>query len=135
MLHLNENKQPDHTSYYLFLLHYGLFFQNLERDFIQTNMHTTVARKLIDWKSSKMYALNSSTSLYFVDFDRAKWSLSKENVKSWKNWLVIYSTHRPSYTQVEFINAGSLQLKMVVSICSQFKNPSSNWQHFPKNGI
>ena len=37
MLHLNENKQPDHL-----FLHYGWFLQNLGKDFIRTNMHTTV---------------------------------------------------------------------------------------------
>ena len=41
MLHLNENKQPVHMRYHLFL-HYGWFLQNLGKDFIRTNMHTTV---------------------------------------------------------------------------------------------
>ena len=41
LLHLNENKQPVHMRYHLFL-HYGWFLQNLGKDFIQTNMHTTV---------------------------------------------------------------------------------------------
>ena len=40
-LYLNENKQAVHMRYHLFL-HYGWFLQNLEKDFIRTNMHTTV---------------------------------------------------------------------------------------------
>ena len=43
MYHLNENKQPAHMRYHLFL-HYGWFLQNLGKDFIRTNMHTTVPR-------------------------------------------------------------------------------------------
>ena len=39
--YLNENKQPDHMRYHLFL-HYGWFLQNLGKYFIQTNMHMTV---------------------------------------------------------------------------------------------
>ena len=39
--HLNENKQPVHMRYHLFL-HYEWFLQNLGKDFIRTNMHTTV---------------------------------------------------------------------------------------------
>merc|ERR1711971_1205233 len=41
LLHLNENKQPVHMRYHLFL-QYGFFLQNLGKDFIRTNMHTTV---------------------------------------------------------------------------------------------
>ena len=44
LLHLNENKQPVHMRYYLFL-QYGWFLQNLGKDFIRTNMHTTVGGK------------------------------------------------------------------------------------------
>ena len=42
LLHLNENKQPVHMRYHLFL-QYEWFLQNLEKDFIRTNMHTTVS--------------------------------------------------------------------------------------------
>ena len=42
LLHLDENKQAVHMRYHLFL-QYGWFLQNLGKDFIQTNMHTTVA--------------------------------------------------------------------------------------------
>jgi hypothetical protein len=35
-----DNKQPVHMRYHLFL-HYGWFPQNLGKDFIRTNMHTT----------------------------------------------------------------------------------------------
>ena len=41
LLHLNENKQPIQMRYHLFL-QYGWFNQNLGKDFIPTNMHTTV---------------------------------------------------------------------------------------------
>jgi hypothetical protein len=41
LLHLNENKQPIHMKNNLFL-QYGWFLQNLGKDFIRTNMHTTV---------------------------------------------------------------------------------------------
>ena len=41
LFHLNENKQPVHMRYHLFL-RYGWFLQNLAKDFIPTNMHTTV---------------------------------------------------------------------------------------------
>ena len=37
----NENHLGFYMRYHLFL-HYGCFFQNLEKDFIRTNMHTTV---------------------------------------------------------------------------------------------
>ena len=42
LLHFNENKQPVHMRYHLFL-QYGWFLQNLGKDFTRTNMHTTVA--------------------------------------------------------------------------------------------
>ena len=41
MLHLNENEQPIHMRYHLFL-HHGWLLQNLGKDFVRTNMHTTV---------------------------------------------------------------------------------------------
>ena len=41
LLHLNKDKQPVHMRYHLFL-QYGWFLQNLGKDFIRTNMHTTV---------------------------------------------------------------------------------------------
>ena len=41
LLHLKVNKLGVHMRYHLFL-HYGWFLQNLGKDFIQTNMHTTV---------------------------------------------------------------------------------------------
>ena len=37
----NENYIGFHMRYHLFL-HYGWFLQNIEKDFIRTNMHTTV---------------------------------------------------------------------------------------------
>ena len=50
--HLNENKQPIHMRYHLFL-HYGWFLHNLGKDFIRTNMHTTA---LIEpWLSRTIY--------------------------------------------------------------------------------
>ena len=41
MLDLNENMQPIHMRYHLFLNH-GWFLQNRGKDLILTNMHTTV---------------------------------------------------------------------------------------------
>ena len=41
LLYLNENKQPVHMRYHLFL-RYGWFLQNHGKEFIRTNMHTTV---------------------------------------------------------------------------------------------
>ena len=38
----NENQLGFHMWYHLFL-HYGWFLQNLGKDFIRTNMHTTVS--------------------------------------------------------------------------------------------
>ena len=40
-LHLNENKQPFHMRYHFFL-HIGHFLQNLGKEAVRTNMHTTV---------------------------------------------------------------------------------------------
>ena len=37
----NENNLGFHMRYHFFL-HYGWFLQNLGKDFIRTNMHTTV---------------------------------------------------------------------------------------------
>ena len=49
MLYLNENKQPVHMRYHLYL-QYGWFLQNLGKDFIRTNMHMTVCcLKIIKW--------------------------------------------------------------------------------------
>ena len=53
LLHLNENKQPVHMRYHLFL-QYRWFLQNLGKDFIQTNMHTTAFN--IGWLLSKVQA-------------------------------------------------------------------------------
>ena len=36
-----ENRQPVHMRYHFFL-HYGWFLQNLQKEAVQTNMHTTV---------------------------------------------------------------------------------------------
>ena len=41
LLHLNEKTKGFHMRYHLFL-QYGWFLQNLGKDFIPTNMHTTV---------------------------------------------------------------------------------------------
>jgi hypothetical protein len=41
LLHIYENMQPAHMRYHLFL-HYGWFLQNLGKNFIRSNMHTTV---------------------------------------------------------------------------------------------
>ena len=44
LLHLNEKTKGFHMRYHLFL-HYEWFLQNLGKDFIPTNMHTTVCQK------------------------------------------------------------------------------------------
>ena len=41
----NENQLGFHMRYCLFL-HYVWFLQNLEKDFIQTNMHTTAVKTI-----------------------------------------------------------------------------------------
>ena len=41
LLQFNEKTKGFHMRYHLYL-HYGWFLQNLGKDFIQTNMHTTV---------------------------------------------------------------------------------------------
>ena len=41
LLFPNRNNLGFHMRYHLFL-HYGWFLQNIEKDFIRTNMHTTV---------------------------------------------------------------------------------------------
>ena len=61
-LHLNENKQPVHMRYHLFL-QYGWFLQNLGKYFIPTNMHTTVHL----WSSDTFISL-----LYYLIYERKK---------------------------------------------------------------
>ena len=41
LLHPNENQLAFHMRYCLFL-NYGWFLQNVEKDFIRTNMHKSV---------------------------------------------------------------------------------------------
>ena len=43
LLHLNENKQTFHMRCHFFL-HYAWFLQNLGKETVRTNMHTTVKR-------------------------------------------------------------------------------------------
>ena len=45
MFFINEKTKGFHMRYHLFL-HYGWFLQNLGKDFIPTNMHTTVPNLL-----------------------------------------------------------------------------------------
>ena len=52
MPHLNENKQPVHMRYQLFL-QYGWFLQNLGKDIIRTNMHTTVWKTSVSWTDTE----------------------------------------------------------------------------------
>ena len=62
LLRLNENKQPNHMRYYLFL-QYGWFLQNLGKDFVQINMHTTVNLSLFEkyrqvvWKTERAFKI------------------------------------------------------------------------------
>jgi hypothetical protein len=48
LLHLNEKTKGFHMRYHLFL-QYGWFLQNLGKDFIPTNMHTTVHHIILPW--------------------------------------------------------------------------------------
>ena len=45
LLQFNEKTKGFHMRYHLFL-HYGWFLQNLGKDFIRTNMHTTVIKEI-----------------------------------------------------------------------------------------
>ena len=54
LLHLKENKQPVHMRYHFFLL-YGWFLQNLGKESVRTNMHTTVY--LPNFTGSKILAI------------------------------------------------------------------------------
>jgi hypothetical protein len=44
LLHLIKKTKGCHMRYHFFL-YYGYFLQNLRKDFIRTNMHTTVHQK------------------------------------------------------------------------------------------
>ena len=92
LLHLNENKQPVHMRYHLFL-QYGWFLQNLGKDFIRTNMHTTV----IIWRKVFRQHLDDFLFWNVIWFQK----LSCKNVCLWfqnlsfKNicqWLCSFST-------------------------------------------
>ena len=50
-----KNKQPVHMRYHLFL-QYGWFLQNFGKDFIRTNMHTTV----VNLKTEKIYFMETT---------------------------------------------------------------------------
>ena len=50
---INEKTKGFHMRYHSFL-HYGWFLQNLGKDFIPTNMHTTVVHILSSRKYSRM---------------------------------------------------------------------------------
>ena len=72
MLHPNENKQSVHMRYHLFL-HYGWFLQNLGKDFIRTNMHTTVGSKELG-----IYELESCPifiGIFFAQFNQI-WNIT-----------------------------------------------------------
>jgi hypothetical protein len=80
LLHLNENKQPLYMRYHLFL-HYGWFLQNLGKDFIRTNMHTTVARSefpallpLIRRADSWNYFKQGVPALYILAAGSSDWT-------------------------------------------------------------
>ena len=67
LLHLYENKQPVHMRYHLFL-HYGWFLQNLGKDFIRTNMHTTVYSLFWSDDAQKEYsALFKVVVVFFLE--------------------------------------------------------------------
>jgi hypothetical protein len=47
LLHLIKKTKRFHMRYHFFL-YYGWFLQNFRKDFIQTNMHTTVVLEMIE---------------------------------------------------------------------------------------
>ena len=61
LLFINEKTKGFHMRYHSFL-HYGWFLQNLGKDFIPTNMHTTVSRG----KLFKQLSLNNVTYLHIM---------------------------------------------------------------------
>ena len=65
----------DFSKRYHLFLHYGWFLQNLGKDFIRTNMHTTVFQSITTNQSV-------STDELFCD-----WFKLLQNVKKKANWL------------------------------------------------
>ena len=65
LFHPNGNQLTFHMRYRLFLK-YGWFFQNLEKDFIQTNMHTTVDCSFPQYKKGGFFCLNQANHKSFV---------------------------------------------------------------------
>ena len=82
----NKNQLGFHMRYHLFL-HYGWFLPNLEKDFIRTNMHTTVQ----PWHGTNIYNLNLDfqwLSLFLNYFDI--WNRKKFNPRT----MIIHSEAR-----------------------------------------
>ena len=52
LLQFNEKTKGFHMRYHLFL-HYGWFLQNLGKDTVRTNMHTTVKSIFVTTRSKK----------------------------------------------------------------------------------
>ena len=93
MLYFIKNTRGFHMRYHFFL-YYGWFFQNLRKYFIQTNMHTTATKLLLNSKKS----LIAPYTVYWVYSDNvvgksgeikfsgeALWGSSKNWSKTTKN--------------------------------------------------
>ena len=76
----NENHLGFHMRYHLFL-HNGWLLQNLEKDFVRTNMHTTVSlrmtknftRDIFKWKELSLcsFAQPVPTVNFFLTWDKS----------------------------------------------------------------
>ena len=66
LLQFNEKTKGFHMRYHLFL-HYGWFLQNLGKDFIRTNMHTSVVRG-----SSNQHSHGTIDTVFYKRLERGK---------------------------------------------------------------
>ena len=66
MHHLKEDKQPVHMRYHFFL-RYGWFLQNLEKEAVRTNMHTTVCTSL-----KKSFIIQTYIAIYIMGLGRCR---------------------------------------------------------------
>ena len=62
LLFPNENYIGFHMRYHLFL-HYGWFLQNIDKDIIRTNMHTTVASSFLGSVIIKYVQVRRATTI------------------------------------------------------------------------
>ena len=84
--HLNENKQPIHMRYHLFL-HYGWFLQNLGKYFVQTNMHMTVAVKTTCFTRFLLSYLNPKVKDSSCKIDRFIATYTSKLKRAWQEFI------------------------------------------------